>query len=971
MTGAAPGARARTRPNRMRMTCETCHWELSETDSYCSWCGATLIDVELALDAPYLYAGDLDETLALTIRHAGAFGFGVIKLGRVTSDQPWLVVHAAELDGVTLEHGSQVVARLEANVQQLPEGYHAAKISLATSVGEREVVLEAVPKPRLDKFSTGGEHIVLLDNVRDEKLTGYLAITEGVVTVESLTTDVDWAEVEPSGGGALPRTVDARRNSRLEFEFKVDEERLLQEAMSSGGRFPVDRKGNLIVRYSRLEPERTYPFYVKCFLPPRLIIKEEFSPIKLEIFTGRRGEQGITLQNGDENQSGRADLHILEIKADVPWFQPTSAITYPLVIPSGQYHQVTYAAAEVGEGSRHVKLTVVTNTPGAERQKDLYLEVVVRPMPVFDGVLAIDFGTTNSCCAFTERGGRQGMIPIDDDRSVLKPTTASSTILYKHLFENGEKDYEVGSRAYGLSFLPAYAFSAVRQVKRRLGRTEHYDIRFVNDPDKHESYLSREVAADILRRILDRAEETVKGEIKTCTISHPSRFALRQIDDLKAALVSCGIKEEDIRTVHEPVAAALSFIQQEEVTNRYRKYHLMVYDFGGGTTDVTLMRVENERQPNGVVNVTPVVLGATGDPCLGGEDVTEVVMKLTHEKCENYLRTEYKDAGSHVVPFNAENFNDQRKKQLAQENRNRLRQWAEAAKIAISTYGNDHVAQLEKDAMIDGVNIRLLLPKRLPLAVIMDNKDVETFPHEKIVPQQEEINRELEPKIADVIELMKRLARNNDIDSPEVIMLSGKSSAMPIVEELIRKNFPNSAVERPPDLKECVVRGARDITESEETFVKVRVKFTRKGGLTATTSRLGIGVKEPDGRRMFYQLVDAGMPIGEAGLKARVEGVSLTSRRAHISILENTGLEDRLWIRDHENPNITILKTFKLEPKLVEWERAHGKQVAEQDIADARIELEVTPNLNVKLIAKIPGVEEPLEFEAEYGGGAW
>lgn len=956
------------------MWCETClDWELNETDSYCSWCGATLMDVELTLDASYLYAGDPDESLSLTVRHAGASGFGSIELEGIRSDQPWLTVHAEELEGVTLESGSQVVARVEAGVRRLDEGYHVARIFVTSSVGEREVVLEAVPRPKLDKFSTGGEHTVLLDNVHDEKLTGYLAVSEGVVTVESLSTDVDWAEVEPVGGIKLPHTVDARRNNRFEFEFKVDEQSLLQNAISSGGKFPLDRKGNLIVKYARLEPERKFAFYVKCFRPPSLVVKEEFSPIRLEVFTGRRGEQGLTLQNGDENETGRADLQVLEIKTDVSWLQPTSPITYPLTIPSGQYHQVTFAvvAGEVGEGSRHAKLTFVTNTPGVERQKDLYMEVVVKPMPVFDGVVAIDFGTTNSCCAFTERDGRQGMIPIDDDRSVGKPTTASSTILYKDLFENGEKDYEIGSRAYKLSFDPAYAFSGVRQVKRRLGRTDRYDIRFVNDPDKRESYLPREVMTDILRRILDRAEEKLKGQIKSCTVSHPSRFSLRQIGDLTAAFVACGIAEDDIRTIHEPVAAALNFIQQEEVTSKYQKYNLMVYDFGGGTTDVTLMRVENVRKPNGVVEVIPVVMGATGDPWLGGEDVTDIVMRLTYERCESILRDRYPQAVSHVIPIEVERFNDQRRKRLAQANRNRMREWAEALKIAIAEFGDDHEKLMGKSFEVDGVTLHL--PFQVTLPVIVDNeiKESEVFRHQDVIPRQDEIDKQLRPKIADVIELMKRLAKNNNVASPEFILLSGKSSAMPVVEATIRENFPDSEVRRPTDLKECVVKGACNYTEAEESFVKVRVRFSHKGGLTATTSRLGIGLTETDGSRVFYQLIDAGMPIGEAGLKVIAEGAGLASRRAHISILENTGLDDRRWIRDRENPNITTVKTFRLEPKLVEWERVHGRQIGEQEITDARIELEVTPNLKIKLIARIPGVDEPLEFEADYGGGGW
>jgi hypothetical protein len=84
--------------------------------------------------------------------------------------------------------------------------------------------------------------------------------------------------------------------------------------------------------------------------------------------------------------------------------------------------------------------------------------------------------------------------------------------------------------------------------------------------------------------------------------------------------------------------------------------------------------------------------------------------------------------------------------------------------------------------------------------------------------------------------------------------------------------------------------------------------------------------------------------------------------------MENTSLDDALIMDGHPNPNIMELKVFRLDARLAEWEQKHDRLVTDQDLFNTEIELVVTPNLLVKLIARVPGVDESLEFEAEAGG---
>jgi molecular chaperone DnaK (HSP70) len=949
------------------MRCPHCKkWEITEADVFCGWCRSRLVDFALSFNQDHVCVGDIVDDLALTLTHTGSVG--TIRVERIESTQPWLIPHTEQVGDTTVQVGKDMIVPLEADLLTLSDDYHEARIVVTASIGTREQKLEVAPRPKF-QINTGGDHTVLLDNLQDEIMSGYMAVTRGIVTVESLKTDVEWATVELASQASLPVKLDQRTDNRLEFAFRVDESHLLSE-MNRGEQVPpAEYKGTLLVKLAEFDEPRKESFRVKCFLPPLLHIPEADGPIRVEVFAGKRGEINLSLQNGERDEPGHANLQIHEIKIDEPWLRVSGAITYPLTIASGQYHGITLIATttDLSVAVHPARVTFLTNTPGELRERHVAVDVEVRRMPEFEGALAVDFGTNNSCCGFLDEQDLLTLIPIGEPGDGGR-TTVSSAILYQDLFGGGDKHYIIGNEAYALSFDPSNAFSAVRQVKRRLGTDKPYEITFQLDPSKRASYRPREVTADILKRIFERAEERVKGHITACTISHPSRFSMRQLEDLKEAVVACGIDKNRIKTVHEPVGAAIDFIQQKEIRDKYQLYHLMVFDFGGGTTDVTLLRVRNEYLPDReLTTVTPEVLGATGDRWFGGENVTDMVMSLVLSRCEALLRARNPDALNVIVPFNSENFTDPRRKRLAQANRNFLRFWSEAAKIAISTYGDEHQERLNLKGDIDGNNIRARLPESFHLAVIIDNEVrlTETFFHDEVVPREEEINEQLRPKLEKIALMMQRLAQNNNVEVPEIVMLSGKSSSLPIVRSVMSEYFPATHIERLSDLKECVVRGACQLSNTDPR-AGVDIRPPKSGALSATTSRLGLRVTDT-GQAMFREVIDAGVPIGEEGLCKPVRGIVL-KRESRIRIMENTSLEDSIILDGQPNPNIAELKVFRLDARLSEWEQKHGRQITDQDLFNTEIELIVTPNLMVKLVARVPGVEEALEFEAEAGG---
>lgn len=944
------------------MLCPTCKkWEITAADIYCSWCRTILIDFEISLTSNFTYVGEIvDHDVMLAIKHTGTIG--TVRIDKISSEEKWLTIDTRQTPNPPLQQGEQIKFPLAIDAMSLPEGFHAARIHVETAITTRSVTFEVVPKPEIQVFT--GDYTVLLDGLPEEKkLSGYLEVRHGIVSLNELATDVPWAKVILSNDVTYPALLDGRSTSHLEFEFIVDEEMLMEMSRES---LPAEYEGNLLIRYVELEPERTVAFHVNCLLPPSLQVPQEAGArINRDVYIGRRDELHLTLQNGEASEKGRAELQILDIQINVDWLRPTAQISYPLIIASGLFNQTSFTitSKEIAEGRHVAKLTFLTNTPGSTRQKDVYVEVNLQTMPDFDGTVAIDFGTVNSCCATFDSFGAQKLIQLENpDSKNQKPTTVPSVILYHDRLNGNVRLYEIGSKAYVYSFQMLAASSTVRQVKRNLGKSTRFNISYYSDPTKQDMLLPKEIAADILKRILERAEDELKGHVVSCTVSHPSRFSLRQIEDLKAALSACGVK--DITTMHEPLGAALNYIQQSRKPKDDEQYNLMVFDFGGGTTDITLLHVStrwDDKQQ--IFVVTPKVLGASGDRWFGGEDVTDMVMQLAFEKYQQLVYSKYseQDLGKEkiIIPFNAEDFvNDARRQNNARANRIYLRVWAEEAKIAIS----------EQALGIDSSENSNAQPKLgiLSLSVIVDNETKsESFKDEQVVPSVAELNAQLKPRLEKLAEMMRLLAVNNGLSSPDVILLSGKSSAFPIVQEVIQAQFQDAEIHRPNDLKECVVLGACQFSHNE-AVAGIYIEVDESTCLSATTSRLGVRVNDA-GQIKFKEIIGAGVPIDANGLKVPITGTILR-RTTRIRILENTGLDDELVIHGKENRNITPLKEFRLEQKLVEWERNNNQTVTEQMLFASRLELDITPNLSVKLIAKVPGIAEPFEFEADMSG---
>ncbi|MBF0460458.1 MAG: Hsp70 family protein [Magnetococcales bacterium] len=345
-----------------------------------------------------------------------------------------------------------------------------------------------------------------------------------------------------------------------------------------------------------------------------------------------------------------------------------------------------------------------------------------------EAVIGIDLGTTNSEVAVYQQG-RVTVIPDAEGRKILPSfvgVTAEGTLL---VGEEARNQYIV------------FPERTVRSIKRRMGETEPVSMAGQN-------YLPQEISAIILKRLKATAEAYLGQPVQKAVITVPAYFSDAQRQATREAGEIAGL--DVLRMINEPTAAALVYEAGKQEGKK-----ILVYDLGGGTFDVSVVRIEQ-----GVVEV----ISSHGDNHLGGDDFDEKIVE--------HLLAQLQE--SHGVDAATD------PRALA-----RLRRAAEAAKRVLS----DHPY-----ARIDEEYLQEVQGKPIHLSVELSRIDYE----EMITPF---IDRTLE-----AVHIALRGAQLTT-SAVESILLVGGATRTPLVVRRLEEIFgvrPRGEVD--PDL--CVAMGA-------------------------------------------------------------------------------------------------------------------------------------------------------------------
>jgi len=248
-------------------------------------------------------------------------------------------------------------------------------------------------------------------------------------------------------------------------------------------------------------------------------------------------------------------------------------------------------------------------------------------------IIGIDLGTSNSAAAVLE-GGRPVLIPSSEGITLYGKAFPS----YVAFTKDGQ--ILVGEPARRQAI--ANPEGTVTAFKRKMGTDYKYKI-------FGKEYTPQELSAILLQKIKRDAEAYLGEEVKQAVITVPAYFNDNQRQATKDAGEIAGL--EVVRLVNEPTAACLAY----GIDKLNKEMKILVYDFGGGTLDVTIMEFGN-----GVFEVK----ATSGDTQLGGTDMDNALV--------DFLLKEIKASAGVDVS------ND---KQAMQ----RLREAAEKAKIELST----------------------------------------------------------------------------------------------------------------------------------------------------------------------------------------------------------------------------------------------------------------------------------------------
>jgi molecular chaperone DnaK len=229
-------------------------------------------------------------------------------------------------------------------------------------------------------------------------------------------------------------------------------------------------------------------------------------------------------------------------------------------------------------------------------------------------IVGIDLGTTNSLVAIVENGTPR--IIAGRDGSALVPS-----VIY--FDESGE--VLVGNPAK--QKLVEKPQNTVFSIKRFMGKGID-DVRedlpllpFNVSPDSEHiirlkifgrDYTPPEISAFVLRELKQNAEAALGEEIKNAVITVPAYFNDAQRQATKDAGRIAGL--DVLRIVNEPTAASLAY-----GLDRKKQGTIAVYDFGGGTFDISILKLSD-----GIFEV----LSTSGDTHLGGDDIDEELIRL-------------------------------------------------------------------------------------------------------------------------------------------------------------------------------------------------------------------------------------------------------------------------------------------------------------------------------------------------------
>lgn len=347
-------------------------------------------------------------------------------------------------------------------------------------------------------------------------------------------------------------------------------------------------------------------------------------------------------------------------------------------------------------------------------------------------IIGIDLGTTNSCVAVME--GREPKVIVNEEGSRITPSVVAwddkgevlvGQIAKRQAVTNPENTIYSAKRFIGRRFDEVQ--EETKRMPYHIVRADNGDVAF---DVRGKKVSPQEVSAKILQKLKKAAEDYLGEKVSEAVITVPAYFNDAQRQATKDAGKIAGLEVK--RIVNEPTAAALAY-----GLDKKKDEIIAVYDFGGGTFDISILEVGD--------NVVQVI-STNGDTHLGGDDVDNLII--------DWLAAEFKKAQGI----------DLSKDKMALQ---RLKEAGEKAKIELSSTQETSI--------------------NLPFITVGPGGPV----HLDMKLSRAKLEQMMSPLIERSMEPVKKAlqdAKKSAKDIAEVVLVGG-STRIPLVKETVKKFF--------------------------------------------------------------------------------------------------------------------------------------------------------------------------------------
>ncbi len=554
---------------------------------------------------------------------------------------------------------------------------------------------------------------------------------------------------------------------------------------------------------------------------------------------------------------GTADVEILSIDSDQLWLEViTRASAFTLLCGESTGRTLVSPTAfarffdfkvfcrrhTLSEGKHRATVTI---RPHGQAIVTVPVEITIVKPREYQDYIGIDFGTTNSVVAVMSNGQR--------NIELVKDELSGKDLIPSVLVFDDSDTYKIGQAARNEADIAPDR--TVRSIKRVMG---YESGRTFFD----RSYSAAELASRIIRRLVQLAEQKLHIEstnaaqydIRRAIITVPANFYDLQIRDVLEACRAADLDTEEDRVerverkhrdegelvnagiiLDEPSAAVLYYIDflrrmgdASEITKaiaRKRGLTLLVFDYGGGTLDVSVANVS--KLDGGGTGLR--ILANMGDNTIGGDHIDVMLMKVLLRRCMDELPAPKFEFD---VPLITANFRDL-------ERRREREEWSgEAWQQVLRTRAQwKDLAEQTKIDIAQGRTLPVSVPPDLivrlaggslqfaPSAVTLQPLPAGAF---------DDLLQTVLAKSAQLITASLALA-GIGADDVDYILHTGRQSLLPHIRRCVRSVFPNLGDDRDlleeEHLKVCVAKGAVLYGSMRDRLVarEARILFLSEG----------------------------------------------------------------------------------------------------------------------------------------------